>query len=286
MSAFADIIGDRYIQREGYIFLLEYITYENENENEEYVVLLHGIGGNSSIFYKQLKAYKENFNVIAIHLPGHGNSPHIRNYEEPFSFELVTKEVKELLHSLHIYKAHFVGISLGSILIHNILQTYPSLVKSAVLGGTITRFTTLSKVLFTWGDLMKNFLPYMWLYSLFARIMMPKANHKNSRNTFIKEAKKMDRQDFLGWFKITKSVEHTHQFIKQKAKGIPRLYISGKEDHLFIHPLIEDMKQDKDASIQILEHCGHICNIEKGKEFNRLSLNFIKQFQDKIHPAS
>lgn len=264
--------------------MLEYINYYNNKE--EYVVLLHGMGGNSNIFYKQLKAYKEDFNVIAIHLPGHGNSPHIHSYDEPFSFNLVAKEVKKLLHSLNIYQAHFVGISLGSIMIHSILQNYPGLVKSAVLGGAITRFTPVSKALFTWGYLLKNITPHMWLYRFFARIMMPKENHKKSRDIFINEAKNMDRNDFLGWFKIVKHVEQTHQYIKKKAKGIPRLYISGREDHLFINPLKNDIKGDHDAELTILEQCGHVCNIEKGEEFNTLSLNFIKRFRDKIHSAS
>ena len=35
---------------------------------------MHGAGGSSSIWYKQLRAFKENFNVLLIDLRGHGKS--------------------------------------------------------------------------------------------------------------------------------------------------------------------------------------------------------------------
>ncbi|QHE53978.1 alpha/beta fold hydrolase [Pontibacillus sp. HMF3514] len=264
--------------------LLEHIIYENDKK--EYIVLLHGIGGNSRVFFKQLKAYTKEYNVIAIHLPGHGKSAKPQDYNEPFSLKLVADEVKRLLASLKIDKAHFVGISLGSIIIHTILQNHPSIVKSAVLGGTITRFTPLSKLLINLGDLTKDVTPHMWLYRFFAWIMMPKSNHKNARSVFIKEAKKLRRDDLLAWFRIAKTVDKTHKFLEQKAKGIPRLYISGREDHLFLDPLKKDLANDQDAELIVLEQCGHVCNIEKGKEFNQASLRFLRQNSHHIHHAS
>jgi len=264
--------------------LLEHIIYENDKK--EYIVLLHGIGGSSRVFFKQLKAYTKEYNVIAVHLPGHGKSAKPEDYEEPFSLKLVADEVKRLLTSLSIDKAHFVGISLGSIIIHAILQNHPSIVKSAVLGGTITRFTPFSKLLINLGDLAKNLMPHMWLYRLFALIMMPKSHHKNARSVFIKEAKKIRREDFLAWFRIAKSIDKMNSFIEQKGKGIPRLYISGQEDHLFLDPLKKDLVSDQDAELIVLEQCGHVCNIEKGKEFNIASLNFLRQYSEHIHHAS
>ncbi len=263
--------------------MLEHIIYENDKK--EYIVLLHGIGGSSRVFFKQLKAYTKEYNVIAIHLPGHGKSANPQDYDEPFSLKLVADEVKRLLAYLKIDKAHFVGISLGSIIIHSILQNHPSIVKSAVLGGTITRFTPFSKLLINMGDLIKKMTPHMWLYRFFAWIMMPKRNHKEARRLFIKEAKKLRRDDLLAWFHVAKSVDKAHRFIAQKAKGIPRLYISGREDHLFLDPLKRDLKGDQDAELIVLE-CGHVCNIEKGKEFNAASLHFLRQNSQQIHPAS
>ena len=35
---------------------------------------MHGAGGSSSIWFKQLRAYREHFNVLLLDLRGHGQS--------------------------------------------------------------------------------------------------------------------------------------------------------------------------------------------------------------------
>ncbi|MCP3030077.1 alpha/beta hydrolase [Halobacillus sp. A1] len=255
--------------------MLEYKVYSRVNGNED-LVLLHGIGGNSNIFYKQLKYYREHFNVITIHLPGHGNSPSLENYGKDFSQSLVAKEVLKTLDFLKIEKAHFVGISLGSVILHYIMKLNPERVASAVLSGAITRFNLFSKFLLLVGRTIKSITPHLWIYYLFAHIIMPKANHKKSRDIFIKEAKKMKREDFIGWFNSVNKVAQSYDLVPKIAGKIPKLYVSGSEDHLFIENLQKDIKQDLNAKMKIIERCGHVCNIERYKEFNRITIDFLK----------
>ncbi|MGP4071257.1 alpha/beta fold hydrolase [Piscibacillus sp. B03] len=265
--------------------MLDYKIH-NQDEGQDYLVLIHGLGGNSKIFYKQLKQYKQEFNVITIELPGHGNSPDINNYFGEFTSKIAAREVLKTLDYLNIQKAHFVGVSLGTIIIHDILQIEPYRVISTVLAGTVTRFSTFSKILLFFGNLVKNFTPYMWIYSLFARIMMPKSNHKESRLTFVKEAVKMKRKNFLGWYELCYTVEESYRNVQEKAYMVPKLYVSGSEDHLFINPLKKDIEQDPNATLHIIEHCGHVCNIEKPKEFNKISLEFLLQSKEALKQAT
>ncbi len=255
--------------------MLDYKYYQREGL--EHIVLLHGIGGSSQIFYKQIDEYREKYNVLAIHLPGHGKSPDIDEYEKKFSYDLVVEEIGKTMDHLKIKKAHFVGISLGSVLIHHILQKEPERVESAVLGGAVTGFNLFSRTLLLMGMLIKEVTPFMWIYSLFAHIMMPKPNHKKSRGLFIKEAQKMTRSNFLSWFEIVGKVAITYKNVQERSENIPKLYISGKEDHLFVRGLEKDTKGDANAQLIILDHCGHVCNIEKSQEFNLASLTFIEK---------
>lgn len=258
--------------------MLDYIYYEGNRT--DYLILLHGLGGNSQIFYKQLNDYKKDFNVLAIHLPGHGNSPDTKDYGSMFTYDAVVKEINDTMDHLNIQSAHFVGISLGSIIIHHLLQKTPYRVKSAVLGGAITRFNIQSKMLLTLGRMVKNVTPYMWLYAIFAQIIMPKSNHKRSRNIFISEAKKMKRENFLDWFHVIRHVRKTYQTVPQVM--VPKLYISGREDRLFINNLEQDIKADANAQLVILEKCGHVCNIEKADDFNSVSKVFLLQHRDHV----
>lgn len=251
--------------------MLDYKLYKGHGS--EYVVLLHGIGGNSKIFYKQIKAYLKHFNVLAIHLPGHGDSPDIDSYKESFSFDLIVKEIGKTLDNLAIHKAHFVGISLGSIIVHQVLKTEPGRVRSAVLGGAITRFNRMAKFLLKVAGLIKGIIPFMWLYRILALILMPKENHRHSRKFFIHEAKKMLRNNFLGWYQLATEVGST--FTDVKRIKTPKLYISGAEDHMFVNELRADLQGDEHSELIILNQCGHVCNIEKADEFNRISLDFL-----------
>jgi pimeloyl-ACP methyl ester carboxylesterase len=251
--------------------MLDYKLYEGKGS--EYLVLLHGIGGNSKIFFKQIKAYSKHYNVLAIHLPGHGKSPDLDSYKEKFTFDLIVKEIGNTLDKLSIRKAHFVGISLGSIIVHQVLKTEPDRVRSAVLGGAITRLNTLARFLLKLANAVKGIIPFIWLYRILALILMPKENHKHSRKFFIHEAKKMLRNNFLGWYQLATDVESTYDNVK--SIKIPKLYISGAEDHMFINELKEDLRGDESSELIILEQCGHVCNIEKADEFNHHSLEFL-----------
>ncbi|MED1562618.1 beta-ketoadipate enol-lactone hydrolase [Alkalihalobacillus alcalophilus ATCC 27647 = CGMCC 1.3604] len=241
------------------------------------IVLIHGLGGNSSIFKYQLDSFKQHFNVITIELPGHGTSPNTDSYQEPFTIQIAAQEVLKTLDHLKIKEAHFVGVSLGTIVIHQLLTDAPKRVKSVVMAGALTRFNPLSRSLLTLGNAVKSFTPHLWIYKLFAHIMMPKKNHKRSRDIFIREATKMKRSDFLGWYNIVAKVESIYKGSLKIPNTIEKLYVSGSEDHLFLKPLLEDLKKDLYAKKFVINHCGHVCNIEKHREFNDVSIDFLQK---------
>ena len=53
--------------------MINYITYKNENSNE-WVTFVHGAGGSSSIWFKQIRDFKKQYNVLLLDLRGHGDS--------------------------------------------------------------------------------------------------------------------------------------------------------------------------------------------------------------------
>ncbi|MBM7649214.1 pimeloyl-ACP methyl ester carboxylesterase [Bacillus ectoiniformans] len=263
--------------------MLDYKIYEHKS-TDEYVVLIHGMGGNASIFYNNLKALKKHFNVLAIHLRGHGKSPSV-DQQSDFTIDTAAKEVLQVLDHLLIKKAHFIGISLGTIVIHSIFKMAPKRVCSAVLAGAITHFNHFSKLLVKIGKLIKSFTPFMWIYRLCAHIIMPGKMNIRSRSLFISQAVKMKRADFIAWFNLVDTVEKVYKQVPEKSKGVPKLYISGSDDHLFIKQLQKDIENDEYASFRLIEDCGHVCNVEKSKEFNEVSLEFLINHSDAVKKA-
>ncbi len=138
--------------------------------SKDWVVFVHGAGGSSSIWFKQIKAYKQHFNLLLLDLRGHGksNSMFKDMIKNPYTFKAVTTDILQVLNHLKIQSAHFVGISLGTIIIRNLAELAPDRVKTMVLGGAVTRLDARSQALVKAGNLCKNIIPYMWLYGLFA----------------------------------------------------------------------------------------------------------------------
>lgn len=131
--------------------------------------------------------------MLFLDLRGHGRSyqKKPKGFLRTYSFKEVTNDILELLDHLKIAKAHFVGMSLGTILIRNLAELAPQRVASMVMGGAVTRLGFRTQTLVKLGDACKHFIPYMWLYRLFAHVLMPTKAQDESRNMFIREAKKL-----------------------------------------------------------------------------------------------
>jgi pimeloyl-ACP methyl ester carboxylesterase len=257
--------------------ILYYKTYEQPS-SEEWVVFIHGAGGSSSIWYKQIREFKEDFNLLLIDLRGHGKSANsIKNlWNDKYTFPNVTKDIIQVLNHLNIPPAHFMGVSLGTILARQLAEMEPNRVKSMIMAGAITRLNFSSRILVFLGNTFKSILPYMWLYSLFAFIIMPKGHHAESRNLFIREAKRLCQKEFIRWFKLTKDINPLLKYFKEKDLSIPTLYIMGEEDVMFLASVRNIVKDQKKSFLKVIEACGHVVNVEQPEVFNKLSLDWLK----------
>jgi pimeloyl-ACP methyl ester carboxylesterase len=248
------------------------------NDKADWVVFVHGAGGSSSIWHKQLKAFSEKFNVLIVDLRGHGKSKHVKfKLDKKYTFEKVSKDVLEVLDHLKIQKAHFVGISLGTLIIRMIGEMQPDRIKTLIMGGAITRLNVRSRFLVWFGDRMKSIVPYIWLYSLFAWIIMPRKRHAESRKFFISEARKLYQKEFLRWYKLTAELNPLLRFIREKETGLPILYVMGSEDYMFLEPVKRMVSLHKNSFLQILDNCGHVVNMDLLDAFHRVAIDFIQR---------
>jgi pimeloyl-ACP methyl ester carboxylesterase len=247
-------------------------------KEHDWVVFLHGLGGNSNIFYKQVDEYKKHFNLMFVDLFGHGCTLEQLN---EYTFQTLANGVINVLDEEKIESAHLIGVSLGTIVMDALALLAPDRIKSMVLSGAVQGYDMRARFLLKCGAAMQWMIPYMWLYRLFALIMMPRKSHKRSRQIFAREAKKLGGQEFRKWYKLMESLEPFYASLPDPHDNkIPRLYISGDEDYLFLPFVIKTYLRDPMASIHIIEKCGHVCSIEKHDEFNRVSIAYLKKYPD------
>ncbi|WP_298367739.1 alpha/beta hydrolase [uncultured Lutibacter sp.] len=260
--------------------MLNYTEYKHKT-SKEWITFVHGAGGSSSIWFKQIRSFSEFFNVLVLDLRGHGNSnPALKDtFNEKYTFDAITNDIVEVLNHLKIKESHFSGISLGTILIRNIAENHPKRVISMIMGGAIMQLNLKSQILMRIGVLFKSVVPYLVLYKLFAFIIMPRKNHKKSRLIFVNEAKKLYQKEFVRWFKLTSEINPLLHFFRTKDTEIPTFYIMGEEDHLFLPAVKKVVSQHLKSSLLVIKNCGHVVNIEQAQIFNNESINFIKKLK-------
>lgn len=254
-------------------------------EDAPWVVFVHGAGGSSSIWFMQIKEFVRHFNILLVDLRGHGRSKQMSSQREErnYNFEVVTRDVIEVLDALDIRKAHFIGISLGTILIRNISELAPERVESMVMGGAIIRLNVRAKVLVAIGNLFKKMVPYMWLYTFFAWIIMPKARHRKSRMLFVNEAKKVAQKEFMRWFTLTYEINPLLRYFEEKDTGIPTLYLMGEEDYMFLPAVEYIVNRHTNSYLQVISDSGHVCNIDQPQEFNTRAIAFLHSLCSPAH---
>ena len=249
------------------------------DEPSEWIVLLHGLGGNILSLKYQIREYSKYYNTIAIELPGHGNSRQPTAPKE-YVMEDIVAEIVAVMDECGVERAHFMAVSLSSIIAVGLAATYPGRVISMVQGSGILRFELGMRIFAPPAIWLCKFVSYYTVYKLFARIIIPGKKHAFARRVFVKGAAKMGGDEFCAWvrFMFGNSClgEYTDK-LNLLPTPIPQLYIMGEEDFLFKRFTPRLVSRIKGADTIFLENAGHICNIEQRREFNRISLEFFEK---------
>ncbi|MFA5328783.1 MAG: alpha/beta hydrolase [Prolixibacteraceae bacterium] len=251
-------------------------------KSKTWVVFVHGAGGSNVVWFRQLKEFRKHFNVLLVDLRGHGKSKPVRLEEDTsYSFDEVALDVIQLMDYYKIKKAHLVGISLGCVVIRAIDKLAPDRTESIILGGAIIQFNKTIKVLINMAKILNSVLPYMWLYKLNALILMPYRRHRESRNIFIQEALKLGEKEFSKWMKLTREIKSNLNDFLKKEPAAPVLYLMGDGDHMFLPMVIDLVKKQVNAKLEIIKNSGHCCNLDQARIFNEISIHFIHRISEK-----
>ena len=261
--------------------MLAHTTYLHPTSTE-WVTFVHGAGGSSTIWFKQIREFRKDFNVLLLDLRGHGRSKtNIKSlFEKRYTFQSVANDVIDVLDFLKIKKTHFIGMSLGTIVIRQLAEDYSERFNSMIMGGAIMKMNYQSRFLMTVGNMFKHMIPYLVLYKIFAFAIMPRSAHKESRNLFINEAKKLYQKEFLKWFKLTADINPLLKWFREVELNIPTLYVMGSEDHMFL-PSIEKLikSHTKTSELIVIEDCGHVVNVDQPQVFNDKVIEYINRIK-------
>lgn len=254
--------------------LLHYKTYHHQH-SQEWLVFIHGAGGSIATWKYQVEAFKPYFNLLLLDLRDHGKSKNLEPAFNNYNFDIVSEDILRVIDHLGLEKAHFMSMSLGSVILQKINEKRPELVDKMIMAGGVFRATWKIKLFVHSAKFLSYFLPYRTMYNLFSFVVLPKKNHEYSRRIFRLQSQKLAPNEYLKWIGLYKDFFRLLKNFFNRELEKFSLVVMGEEDHVFFKAARRFTNVHHKASLVIFERCGHICNIEQYEQFNDTVLSFL-----------
>lgn len=237
--------------------------------------MIHGAGGSIEVWFRQVADYARYFNLLLVDLAGHGGSAN-ESFGKGFNFSRAAEQVMEVVNHLKIDKGHFIGLSLGSIVVRLIAKNNPQKVSSMVLAGAVTDLNTKVRALLTLATAFRRIIPYSLIKSVIAKCIIPQEKYINSKKLFLNSAKKVSFDSFLNWLKLGDGVSKYIKELFEEYISIPTLYLMGEDDRLFLRQVQHTVRNSgENVYLIVVPHAGHVCNVDNKRFFNQHSLEFM-----------
>ncbi len=254
--------------------MLHYKTIAN-NRSDHWLIMVHGAGGSIEVWYRQVEDFARHFNLLLVDLAGHGGSAN-EAFGQGFNFFRAAEQVMEVVNHLKIEKGHFMGLSLGSIVVRIIAKHNPQSVSSMILAGAVTKLGIKVQLLLNLATTFKRIIPYRLIKLIIAKCIIPQERYNKSKRLFLNSAKKVSFDSFLNWIKVGDGLNRRIKNLFNEYISIPTLYLMGEDDKLFLPQVQQTVRNgNNNASLVIVPNAGHVCNVDNKRFFNQQSIEFM-----------
>jgi len=259
------------------------ISYTDEGPDDApVIILIHGFPFNKSMWNKQIEMLIEHYRVIAYDVRGHGNSA---AGTEDFSIELFVNDLLGLMDILKIEKAMLCGLSMGGYIALNAIENFPKRFNALILCDTNCA-----------ADTPEAKEKRMMTIENIGKYGIENYASESIKNLFAPESFVTNKEKIVGIKEMimeTKaqtlcSTLHALSMRKETCNklreiSVPVLLMVGKEDQITPPAAARLMQKNIRGSVlQIIEHAGHLSNIENSYEFN----NQLEKFVSSVNQQS
>jgi pimeloyl-ACP methyl ester carboxylesterase len=206
----------------------------DQSEVSEWMVFVHGAGGSTKTWKYQIPAFSPYFKLLLIDLRDHGLSQKMANTPKRYTFELIVSDILTLLDHLKIQKAHFMSLSLGSMILQKLALMRPGMVHTAIMAGGVYYVSWQFMLFAHTAKFLTNFLPYRWMYLLFSWIVMPRKNHQHSRRIFIRQSEKLTKPAYDRWTTLYRDFRKVLKEFFHQPLSFRLLIVMGSQDYIFL----------------------------------------------------
>jgi len=251
------------------------ISYDDLGEGNVPIIFLHGYPFDKSMWQPQLEFLQVSNRVIAVDLRGFGTS---KDEETSLSIGIFADDLIKFMNALDIDKAIICGLSMGGYIALNAVNRFPSRFEALILCNTQCSADTKEakeKRYKTIDDISKNgVIPFNegFVKSVFyAGSLLNKKEIVESLRTVV-----FSNSKHIITMGLRVLADRSESCSTLSEINIPTLIICGREDALIPVAKAESLHATiKNSSLKIINHAGHVSNLEQPQEFNKHLCDFI-----------
>jgi 3-oxoadipate enol-lactonase len=241
------------------------------------IVFLHGVGADRTAWKYQFPFFHEQgYSVLAIDMRGSGDSD-ARDEKGnllPISLNEFAHDVESIIHAAGYPKAHWVGNSMGGVIILEALSKEFSSLDKIALCNTFAYHPDKDQILPRAAAALKTKSLPDFAKERIPLVLRPDIDPATLDEAIHAMARK-DPEAYLASWQATWSPDYRSMLSRIKN---PALIISGSLDVITPVKLSEELAANIPAVEHIyIEGAGHISNIDKPEEFNKILLDFLKK---------
>lgn len=257
------------------LYKKEKVTFSDTGKGRV-VVLLHGFLGSHKIWEKTITNLSKTYRVIAIDLPGHGDTA---CFGYAHSMDLMAKSVKKVLDNLKIKKCVVIGHSMGGYAALAFADLFPDQLIGLCLYHSSGYPDSAEKK----KDRLRAINAVKADRGLYTRTAI--------KNLFAKKNLKYLKEEISFANSIAKGTskkgiiaalhgmkDRPSRFIILEVVEYPIMMVIGEHDNVLPHEqLLEQAKSLRNGTVLYLEHDGHFGFLESPRESNKALRKFLRK---------
>jgi 3-oxoadipate enol-lactonase len=249
------------------------------------IVLLHGVGGNHTVWNQVVPLLSTQFSILAPDLRGHGRTPAPEGSE--FSYRELEGDVLRMLDVDHLPAVHLVGLSGGALLALRLTLDHPDRMRSLILvGGAAYVDPHTRAVADRWAETLAKDGRDAFALRLLKDLYYPDwiEEHLDLADELREQVKTQDFGPALKWSEAIRAFDERSRVASVRA---PTLIIQAMDDAVVDASHGRILRQSiPGAQIRILAETGHMVPVERPRETAEAIATFVRSVEAKRVDAS
>ena len=255
--------------------------YYEEAGRGEPVIFIHGHSLDHRMWDGQFPVFARKYHVIRYDLRGYGiSSSQTEDYQFMHAEDLIT-----LMDSLHIKKAHIVGLSLGGYIAADMLAYYPDRMLSAFLASGNIRKSKGPDEPMTKEEAAKRDEEIAALQKRGVEVMKQEwfeglMKSGGTRRERMRAPLWQMIDEWDAWQPLHKEVRvvgglDAIKRLEKNHPAIPALIVEGHSENNKFSKNPQILNYLPHGKLKVIEDCGHMMNMERPEEFNAVLEDFL-----------